>query len=138
MERQLISDFSDYLHENRTRFNPNIEVSRTTKDSHKYLILKLNNVREANEEFCKMIRSFRQGTKYTYRENSEANSFIHTVCIPLDSPRSNRSHHKHHKVQSDDISKPNVVNLLGVIIILMATVGIGQYITEPADWWGVF
>jgi len=135
MERQLTSDFSDYLHDNRTRSNPNIEVTKTEKDSHKYLILKLNNVREANEEFCKMIRSFRPGTKYTYRENSESNSFIHTVCIPFDTSRTTRSHHKTHKNhnQSDDITKPNIVNLLGAIIILMATIGIGQYVTHPTD-----
>jgi len=142
-ERQILSNFSDYIHVNRTKDNPNIEVVSTDKPSHEYLILKLNNIRKITKEFHEMIEQFQDGTKFNVSENSEANTYIHTVCIPLE--RHEHGHHNKHDNNRQskyeryvDKSKPNIVNLMSAVIILMVTVGLGAYVTTSSDWWGIF
>ena len=142
-EREIISDFSDYVQEHlRDENNRNISVSTTDNESHKYVMLRLLGFTKADDKFFNTIKDFRPGTKCSLFEDSETDKYICSVMIPFNDPRDNfKSNNKHNDkyIHAPAMKQPpSTINFLFAVSMLMAWICVGVVTTDKSEWWGLF
>ena len=137
-KNELFNDFCDFIQTDvRDEKNPSLGVKRKPgTDSYEYLIVYLKNVSLFDANFFDSIIDFREGTRVSGYDSPEEGT-TYEVLIPLSTKQRSSKRYKDRPNEIINRKKPDVIELLILIIVFMVIAGVGSRITTTDDWWFV-